>query len=110
MAVTSHDLESLAETCLQSAKTIKSILATSGAGRLGFDTQALPSFPKSDETVDKARTALRNAAKTMYDLATGPQECLMENSLTSVSSTSNGIEVFYQTQSSRFASCNGLDP
>lgn len=88
MATTSSDLESLAETCLQSAKTIKTFLATNNIGQLGFDTNALPKFPRSDEATERARSDLRNAAKTMYDLATGPQECLMESSLTSVSSAS----------------------
>lgn len=80
------DLEALAELCLQSTKTIKKFLATNGSSKLAFDTQALPSFPKGDETTQQARNDLRNAAKTLYDLVTGPQECLMESSLTSVSS------------------------
>lgn len=89
MASTSPDLEALAESCLQSAKTIKAFLATNGNDRLAFDTQALPTFPKSEGAPERARNDLRNAARTMYDLATGPQECLMEYSVTSVSS---GIE------------------
>lgn len=93
MASTSPDLEALAESCLQSAKTIKSFLATQGSDRLAFDTQALSTFPKSDEATDRARSDLRNAAKTMYDLATGPEGCLMESSLTSVSSTGDCEDV-----------------
>lgn len=88
MATSSTDLETLAETCLQSAKTIKAFLAQHDHGRLAFDPQALSAFPKSDEETQRARTALRNAAKTMYDLATGPEECLMESSLLSVSPAS----------------------
>lgn len=91
MASTTPDLEVLAESCLQSAKTIKAFLATNGNDRLAFDTQALPTFPKSDETTERARNDLRNAARTMYDLVTGPQDCLMESSLTSVSSTSEAV-------------------
>lgn len=85
MATTSPDLEALAESCLQSAKTIKTFLATSGSGRLAFDQQALPAFPKCDETTERARSDLRNAAGTMYDLATGPEDCLRASCLTSVS-------------------------
>ena len=85
MATTSTDLETLAEICLESAKTIKALLAANGSGRLGFDAQAVPSFPKGDEAAERARNELRNAAKTMYDLATGPQECLTESSVLSVS-------------------------
>ncbi|KAL8825776.1 MAG: hypothetical protein Q9191_004208 [Dirinaria sp. TL-2023a] len=84
MATTSTDLETLAEICLQSAKNVKASLASHGSGRLGFDALAAPTFPKTDEATEKARSDLRNAARTMYDLATGPQECLMESSLTSV--------------------------
>lgn len=86
MKTATVDLEALAEVSLQSAKAIKEFLTRNGSGRLAFDAQALPSFPKGDEMTQRARNDLRNAAKTLYDLATGPQECLMESSLTSVSS------------------------
>ena len=79
------DLMTLAEACIQEAKTLNESFATNGYGRLGFDSQALPLFPKGDEKTQRARNNLRNAAKTLYDMATGPQECLMESSLTSVS-------------------------
>ena len=85
METATTDIEVLAELCLQSAKTLKGFLATKGSKKLAFDAQALPSFPKGDETTQRARDDLRNAAKTLYDLVTGPQECLMESSLTSVS-------------------------
>ena len=85
MATTTTDLETLAVLCLQSAKTIKEFLVSNGSERLAFDSQASPLFPQCDETIDRARNELRNAARTMYDLATGPQECLIESSLTSVS-------------------------
>lgn len=85
METATTDIEVLAELCLQSAKTLKGFLATNGSNKLAFDAQALPSFPKGDETTQRARDDLRNAAKTIYDLVTGPQECLMESSLTSVS-------------------------
>ena len=78
-------LETLAETCLQEAKALDETLAGKDYGRLGFDSHALSSFPKGDENTQRARDNLRNAAKTLYDMATGPQECLMESSLTSVS-------------------------
>ena len=81
-------LETLAEVCLQEAKTLDKTFAANGYGRLGFDSQALPMFPKSNEETQRARGNLRNAAKALYDMATGPQECLMESSLTSVSQTS----------------------
>ena len=79
------NLEALAEACLQEAKTLNEIFAVKGYGRLGFDAQALSSFPKDDEKTQHARNNLRNAAKALYDMATGPQECLTESSLTSVS-------------------------
>ena len=85
MNTATTDLEALAELCLQSAKTIKGFVAVNGPSKLAFDTQALPSFPQGDEMTQRARNDLRNAAKTLYDLVTGPQECLMESSLTSVS-------------------------
>jgi 6-hydroxytryprostatin B O-methyltransferase len=84
MATDTTDLEILAESCLQSAKTIKAFLAANGGGRLAFDPLALPKFPKCDEVTELARSTLRNAAKAMYDLATGPDECLMESSLLSL--------------------------
>lgn len=93
------DLETLAELCLQSAKTIKGFLATNGSSKLAFDTQALPSFPKGDEMIQRTRNDLRNAAKTLYDLVTGPQECLMESSLTSVSSLNESWEHVGDTSS-----------
>ena len=86
METATTDLEALAELCLQSAKQIKGFLATNGSSKLAFDVQALPSFPKGDEMTQRARNDLRIAAKTLYDLVTGPQEVLMESSLTSVSS------------------------
>lgn len=85
MTTTTTDLETLAEVCLQSAKTIKEFVASNSSKRLAFDSQALLLFPQCDETTERARNDLRNAAKTMYDLATGPQECLMESCLISVS-------------------------
>lgn len=85
MSTTTTDLETLAELCLQSAKTIKEFVASNSSKKLAFDSQALPLFPQCDETTERARNDLRNAAKTMYDLATGPQECLMESCLISVS-------------------------
>lgn len=106
MARTSPDLEALAETCLRSAKTIKAFLATHGNERLAFDTKALPSFPKSDGAPEGARNDLRNAARTLYDLVTGPQESLMEYSVTSVSSASEAVG-FVEIASSLFTSCNG---
>ncbi|KAG8525583.1 uncharacterized protein KY384_009227 [Bacidia gigantensis] len=78
------DLEALAQTCLQEAKTIKTHLAANSLGDLGFSPTALPSFPKTDAQTQQARTNLRNAAKTLYDLTTGPQEGLTELSLTSL--------------------------
>jgi len=87
MATNTTDLVQLAESCLQAAKTIKAFLATSNGGRLAFDTNALPKFPQCDEVTERARDTLRNAAKAMYDLSTGPGQCLMESSLLSVSST-----------------------
>ncbi len=80
-------LESLAEVCIQEAKVLNQSFVTNDYGRLGFDSQALPMFPKSNEETQRARNNLRNAAKALYDMATGPQECLMESSLTSVSYT-----------------------
>ena len=87
METATNDIEVLAELCFQSAKTLKGFLATNGSNKLAFDAQALPSFPKGDETTQRARDDLRNAAKTLYDLVTGPQECLMESSLISVGPT-----------------------
>lgn len=85
MAIEYPDLETLAETCLQSAKTIKAFLASNGHGRLAFDPQTPSRFPKCDQATERARNTLRDAAKTMYDLATGPEQSLVESSLTSVS-------------------------
>lgn len=79
------NLETLAITCLREAILLGETFASKGYGRLGFDSQALSSFPKDDEKVQHARNNLRNAAKALYDMASGPQECLTELSLTSVS-------------------------
>ena len=78
-------LETLAEVCLEEAKALNKSFEANDYGRLGFDAQALSMFPKSDEKTQKARSNLRNAAKALYDMATGPHECLAESSLTSVS-------------------------
>ncbi|KAI4203126.1 MAG: hypothetical protein LQ346_001860 [Caloplaca aetnensis] len=83
------DLETLAQSCLQSALTIKASLAPDTTPRIGFDALAAPAFPKLDETAERARSDLKNAAREMYDLATGPQECLMESSLTSLQYTNS---------------------
>lgn len=88
MATETTDLETLAESCLQSAKTIKAFIDSKGNGRLAFDPNALSTFPKSDAETQHARSNLRNAARAMYDLTTGPEESLMESSLTSVSPAS----------------------
>lgn len=86
MATDSLNLEALAESCLQSAKTINAFLNdNNGHDRLAFDPLALPAFPKCDEATEQARANLRNAARTMYDLATGPEQYLVESSLISVS-------------------------
>lgn len=85
MATDSSDLEKLAESCLESAKAINAFLKTNGSDRLAFDPLALPAFPKCDEATEHARANLRNAAKTMYDLVSGPEQCLVESSLLSVS-------------------------
>ena len=86
MASNTPDLEALAESCLHAAKTIKAFLTSSNNGRLAFDAQAMPRFPKSDEATERARNTLRDTAKTLYDLATGPGQSLVESCLTSVSS------------------------
>jgi hypothetical protein len=85
MATDTTDLVLLAESCLRAAKIIKAFLATNSGGRLAFDVNALPKFPQCDEATESARDTLRNAAKAIYDLATGPDQCLMESSLLSVS-------------------------
>lgn len=93
MATDSLNLEALAESCLQSAKTINAFLnKDDGHDRLAFDPLALPAFPKCDEATELARTNLRNAARTMYDLATGPEQYLVESSLISVS-TAKGAKL-----------------
>ena len=94
------DIEALAEICLQSAKTIKGFLASEGSGKLAFDAQALPLFPKGDEITQRSRNELRNAAKTLYEMITGPQECLMESSLLSVSFVL-GYEYVFEGQAYR---------
>ena len=85
METSTNDIEELAELCLQSAKKLKEFLVKSGSDKLGFDAKAPPLFPKGDDTIQRTREDLRNAAKTLNDLVTGPQECLVEASLTSVS-------------------------
>ena len=57
MSSNDPDLEALAEFCLQSAKTTKAFLATSGNNRLVFDTQALATFPKYDNETERVREA-----------------------------------------------------
>jgi hypothetical protein len=85
METNTTDLVLLAEYCLESAKTIKAFLATNGDDKeLGFDADALPRFPECDEATENLRSNLRCAAKRMYDLVTGPDQCLMESSLLSV--------------------------
>ncbi|KAL8763403.1 MAG: hypothetical protein Q9184_000791 [Pyrenodesmia sp. 2 TL-2023] len=83
------DLETLAQSCLQSALTIKASLTPDTSPKIGFDALAAPTFPKLDETAERARSDLKNAARELYDLATGPQECLMESSLTSLQYTNS---------------------
>lgn len=73
-------LPSLAESCVETAKTVQAFLDDQGSS----DPTSLASFPKGDEALEKARAKLRNDAKALYDLATGPHEILMENSLLSV--------------------------
>lgn len=100
MATDSLNLEALAESCLQSAKTINAFLSKDDRhDRLAFDPLALPAFPKCDEATEHARTNLRNAARTMYDLATGPEQYLVESSLISVS-TAKGLEAHTKTGTS----------
>ena len=93
MATQPLDLETLAESCLQSAKAIKTFLKANGhdSNSLAFGPLALSAFPKCDAATEQARNSLRDVARTMYELATGPEQCLVESSLLSVSVTSEVV-------------------
>ncbi|SLM41451.1 Winged helix-turn-helix DNA-binding domain [Lasallia pustulata] len=86
MATQPLDLETLAESCLQSAKAIKTFLKANGhdSNSLAFGPLALSAFPKCDAATEQARNSLRDVARTMYELATGPEQCLVESSLLSL--------------------------
>ena len=78
------DLEELAETCLATAKTIKSYLAANGHPPMSFDQDAPSYFPPANDEIQQARTKLRLASKAIYDLMSGPDDMVMWSPLHAV--------------------------
>lgn len=74
MASTVEDLEKLAEICLASAKSVKEYLAAHNHPQPTFDQNGPASFPQMGPEAERARITLRAASKTLYDLASGPDE------------------------------------
>ena len=68
------DLEELAETCLATAKTIKTFLASNGHAHMSFDEDGPSAFPNAPLEIQQARGTLRMAAKALFDLVTGPDD------------------------------------
>lgn len=69
-----EDLERLAEACLATAKVVKNYLSANGHPQPTFDQNGPAHFPVMSSEADLARAQLRNAAKTLYDLTSGPDE------------------------------------
>jgi len=74
MAVSTIDLEALAETCLATAKSIKAHLASTGQPQMSFDQNGPSQFPAVPAEIQDARSTLRIASKALYDLVTGPSD------------------------------------
>jgi len=71
-----YPLESLSQEILTSAKAISSYLFANGYPQLSFSSNAPAAFPSAPEEIIVARRKLREAAKTLYTLATYPREYL----------------------------------
>lgn len=76
MLVDSEDLETLAETCLSTARTIKSFLASHGHQPMSFDENGPAKFPPLPADIHLARTTLQEASHRLHALASDPEEPL----------------------------------
>jgi|SRR5271167_2387657 len=81
-----YDLEELAKTCLATATLIKQYLASNGMPQMSFAENGPPFFPQATPEIQLARTQLRIAAKTLYDLACGPDEIVTWSLMSAVCS------------------------
>jgi hypothetical protein len=80
----SNELVELAQSCVKSAVLVNDYFETNP----GTNPLTCNRFPSMDDKANAARLKLRNAAKELYELTTGPQEMLMEQCILSVSQIS----------------------
>ncbi|KAF2087434.1 S-adenosyl-L-methionine-dependent methyltransferase [Saccharata proteae CBS 121410] len=73
---TSSPLESLADQALLAAKQVDGFFSANGLAQPSFEERGPPGYPKMPSDIQAARLRLRDAAKALYDLATGPDEGL----------------------------------
>ncbi|KAI9727413.1 MAG: hypothetical protein M1834_008419 [Cirrosporium novae-zelandiae] len=69
-------IDDLADQISASTKIISNFLKSNNLPQLSFDKNAPLEFPHAPEDILAARRNLREATKTLYDLATGPSEHL----------------------------------
>jgi hypothetical protein len=104
----SNELVELAQTCMKSAVLVNNYFESNP----GTNPLTCARFPSMDDRANAARLKLRNAAKELYELTTGPQEMLMEQCIFSVSQSSPSKSTWYKKirlvkyQSSQFSYTN----
>lgn len=70
----------LASSCVEAAKVVDAFLYEKGIEA----SDTLQRFPRGHESVEKARAILRESSRALFELASGPEQILMETSLNSV--------------------------
>ena len=76
MLVDTEDLETLAETCLSTAKTIQTFLVKNGHQPMSFGQNGPAKFPSAPADIQLARMTLKEAAHRLHALASDPEEPL----------------------------------
>ena len=74
----SRTLDILLEEVAKAGRTLTTFLSTNSYYQPSFRPGGLGEFPELPEDAQVARTKLREAAKAVYDLATGPEEYIKQ--------------------------------
>ncbi|TDZ14713.1 O-methyltransferase aurJ [Colletotrichum orbiculare MAFF 240422] len=72
----SHDLETLGQQCAELATQLKSRLLKSGHPLPSFSPDGPEAYPTDDPSLDQLREQLRESAKTLYELASDPDDAV----------------------------------
>lgn len=82
-----NELEALGKLCHDLAIQVKARLSQAGHQQPGFASDSPEVYPQLDDEFDQIRTQLREASKTLYELATDPEDASTRELYAKVSSS-----------------------